>query len=353
MKQSALALAVLAALSLNHSALAQGSVQVYGLIDAGVEYLNHAQENGGNMTRVVSGGKNTSRWGFRGSEDLGGGLKAIWQLEGGILMDTGASDGAVFKRQAWVGLDGALGRLVIGRSFTTTYELVIKFDPLGFAPNYSWATGASATGPSKYGMTTQFDNLVKYTGKRGGFTYGATVGLGERSGSLAEGRKLALGGSWFGAGGLGLMASYEQINGNAVAGLPARDETRAYHLGADYRTGKWRYTAGMRGYKLDAARAGADLRADTYWAGVARTIGNVTLTGAVYHVNTRDLPAFEDADPTMFVARGMLALSKRTDLYLSLAHAKADHGQLVGLSRDDPGYGTSQSGVTAGMQHRF
>ena len=202
-------------------------------------------------------------------------------------------------------------------------------------------------------MTTQFDNLVKYTGKSGGFTYGATVGLGERSGSMAEGRKLAVGGSWFGADGLGLMASYEQINGNALASLPTRDETRAYHLGADYRSGKWRYTAGMRGYKLDAARDGADLRADTYWGGITRTIDNVTLTGAVYHVNTKDLPTFEDADPTMFVVRGMLALSKRTDLYLSLAHAKADHGQLVGLSRDDVGYGSRQSGITAGMQHRF
>jgi len=353
MKQSALALAVLAALSLNHSVHAQSNVQVYGLIDAGVEYVNHAAEDGGNMVRVISGGKNTSRWGFRGSEDLGSGLKAIWQLEGGLLMDTGESDGAVFKRQAWVGLDGSLGRLVIGRSFTTTYELVIKFDPLGFAPNYSWATGASATGPSKYGMTTQFDNLVKYTGKSGGFTYGATVGLGERSGSLAEGRKLALGGSWFGEGGLGLMAAYEQINGNAVAGVPARDETTAYHLAADYQTGEWRYTAGMRGFELDAGRAGADLRADTYWGGISRTIDNVTLTGAVYHVNTKDVPAIEDADPTMFVVRGMLALSKRTTLYLSAAHAKADHGQLVGLSRDDPGFGATQTGITAGMQHRF
>lgn len=352
MKHSALALAVLAALSLNHCALAQGSVQVYGLIDAGVEYLNHAGPDGDKMVRVISGGKNTSRWGMRGSEELGGGLKAIWQLEGGILMDTGASDGAVFKRQAWVGLDGALGRLVIGRSFTTTYELAIKFDPLGFAPNYSWATGASATGPSKYGMTTQFDNLVKYTGKSGGFTYGATLGLGERAGGLAEGRKLAVGGSWFGDG-LGLMASYEQINGTQVAGVPARDETTAYHLAADYRSGKWRYTAGMRGYRLDAGRADADLRADTYWGGVTRTIDAVTLTGAVYHVDTKDVPRLEDADPTLFVLRGMLALSKRTDLYLSLAHAKADHGQLVGLSRDDPGFGSTQTGITAGMQHRF
>jgi predicted porin len=60
------------------------------------------------MTRVISGGMNTSRWGLRGSEDLGGGLKAVFNLEGGILMDTGAQDGALFKRQANVGLEGAL-----------------------------------------------------------------------------------------------------------------------------------------------------------------------------------------------------------------------------------------------------
>ena len=55
----------------------------------------------------------------------------------------------------------------------------------------------------------------------------------------------------------------------------------------------------------------------------------------------------------MLVARAMYALSKRTDLYLVAAHAKADHGQLVGLSRDDPGYASTQTGITAGIQHRF
>jgi predicted porin len=55
----------------------------------------------------------------------------------------------------------------------------------------------------------------------------------------------------------------------------------------------------------------------------------------------------------MFVVRGMVALSKRTVLYLSAAHAKADHGQSVGLSRDDPGFASTQTGLTAGIQHRF
>jgi predicted porin len=354
MKKSALALAVLAALSLNQSACAQSTnVQVYGLIDAGVEAVNHAGPNDGGMVRVISGGKNTSRWGLRGSEDLGGGLKAVFNLEGGILMDTGAADGALFKRQANVGLEGAFGRVVIGRSFTTTYDLVIKFDPLGFAPNYSWATTGGATGPSKYGMTTAFDNLVKYTGHSGAFTYGATVGLGEQAGNAADARKYAVGGSWI-SGPIGLMASYEQVNGTTVVATGRRDQTTAYHLAADYRTGALRYTAGMRGYKLEAGKAATlDLRGDTYWGGITYVVRNVTLTGALYHINTKNLAAAKDADPTMLVARAMYALSKRTDLYLVAAHAKADHGQLVGLSRDDPGTGSTQSGITAGIQHRF
>ena len=353
MKKSALALAVLAAFSLNTQAQAQSNVQVYGLMDAGVEYVTNAGPNGGSMTRVVSGGKNTSRWGFRGTEDLGGGLKAVFNLEGGVLMDTGAQDGTLFKRQANVGLEGGFGRVVIGRSFTTTYDLVIKFDPLGFAPNYSWATSGNATGPSKYGMTTAFDNLIKYTGQTGGFTYGATIGLGEQAGSQADGRKYAVGGSWFG-GGFGVMASYEQVNGNTVAATGNRDKTTAYHLGADYKAGQWRYVAGMRGYKLESGKAATpDLRGDTYWGGITYNVQAWTLTGAVYHVNTKELPAAKDADPTMLVARAMYALSKRTDLYMVAAHAKADHGQLVGLSRDDPGFGSTQNGFTAGIQHRF
>jgi predicted porin len=353
MKKSVLSLAVLASLSVAGVAHAQTNAQVYGLMDAGVEYVNHADAKGGSMVRVISGGKNTSRWGFRGTEELGGGLKAVFGLEGGILIDTGAADGVLFKRQAFVGLDGSLGRIVIGRSFTTVYDFVIKFDPMGFAPNYSWATSGAATGPSKYGMTTAFDNLIKYSGQSGNFQYGATVALGEQAGSNVDGRKFATAVSWFNAG-FGVMAAWEQVNGSTVATTGRRDETTAFHLGADYKAGPWRATAGMRGYKLESGRAATtDVRADTYWGGLTHAAGPVTLTGAVYHVNVKNVAAGKDADPTMYVARGLYALSKRTDLYLVGAYVKGKNGQLVGLSRDEAGFGTSQTGVTAGIQHRF
>jgi predicted porin len=354
MKKSVLSLAVLAALAAGGAAHAQSNVQVYGLIDAGVESLNHASASQGSVVKVISGGKNTSRWGFRGTEDLGGGLKAVFGLEGGILMDTGAADGAMFKRQAFVGLDGSFGRIVVGRSFTTTYDFVILFDPLGYAPNYSWATSGNGSGPSKYGMTTAFDNLVKYSGTTGEFKYGATIGLGEQAGSTADSRKYSVAASWTHAG-LGVMGAYEQINGNTLPATGSRDETSAYHLAADYKTGDWRLTAGVRGYKLDAANAATvDVRGDTYWAGVSYLFKPaLTVTGAVYHVNVKNVAAGQDADPTMYVLRSLYALSKRTDLYAAAAYAKAKNGKLVSLSRDDPGFASKQAGLTVGIQHRF
>lgn len=354
MKHKALSLAVLAALSAAGSAHAQSTnVQVYGLMDAGVEYLNNANANGGSVVRVVSGGKNTSRWGFRGSEDLGGGLKAVFGLEGGVMLDTGAQDGALFKRQAYVGLDGKFGRLVMGRSFTTVYDTVIKFDPMGFAPNYSWATSGAATGPSKYGMTTAFDNLVKYSGKTGGLTYGATIGLGEQPGAANDGRKYAAGVTWA-QGPFSIMGTAERVNGNTVAATGDRDRTTAFHAGVDYKTSSWRYTLAGRSYKLESGKAATpDVRADTIWGGVSYYTGPLTFTGAVYHVNVKNVAAGKDADPTMYVGRMLYALSKRTDLYVSAAHVKGKNGQLVGLSRDDAGFGTSQTGVTTGIQHRF
>jgi predicted porin len=149
------------------------------------------------------------------------------------------------------------------------------------------------------------------------------------------------------------MAAFEQVNGNVLPATGNRDEARVFHLGANYKAGDLQYFAAMRGYKQERGNGAADVRADTYWGGIVDTMGKVTLTGAVYHVNVKNVAADTDADPTMLVARGMYALSKRTDLYLAAAHVKGKHGQLVGLSRDDAGFGTSQTGVTAGIQHRF
>lgn len=336
------------------TAYAQSAVTLYGLLDTGVDYASDAAPNGRSMTRVSSGGMNTSRWGIKGVEDLGGDLKAVYQLEGGILMDTGGIDGQLFRRQANVGLEGKFGRLVLGRSFTSVYDTVIRFDPMGFAPFYSWATTGNATGPGKYGMTTGFDNLIKYSGSTGDVRYGLSYGLGEQTASSADSRKLAAAVSYE-SDGLGLMATWERENGNAVALTGRRDEARVIHLGAYYTAGDVKFWVAGRNYQLEpGAAATADVKGDTYWTGVAyKPVPNVTLTGAVYYMNVKNTAANADADPLMFVARYRYALSKRTDLYATVAYAKSKHDQLVGLSRDDPGFGDTQRGAIVGIQHRF
>jgi predicted porin len=79
----------------------------------------------------------------------------------------------------------------------------------------------------------------------------------------------------------------------------------------------------LRDYKLVAGKAlTADVDATTTWAGVAYKTGATTLTGAIYHVNVKNVAAGKDADPTMYVARYRYALSKRTDLHVTAAYAK-------------------------------
>jgi predicted porin len=354
MKKSALTLAVMALAAASGAVQAQTNVQVYGLLDMGVEVANNKTPTGGSQTSVISGGMNTSRWGLRGTEDLGGGLKAVFNLEGGILMDTGAADGPLFKRQATVGLEGSFGRVVLGRSFTSVYDTVISFDPMGFAPYYSWATSGPATGPSKYGFTTQYDNIIKYSNTFGDFKFAANYAAGEQTTGTQDSAKVGFAGVYK-IGGANLMATWERNNGNTVAATGNRDKNTVWHVGFNYETGPVKLWGVVRDYKLVAGKAlTADVDATTTWAGIAYKTDDVTtLTGAIYHLNVKNVAAGKDADPTMYVARYRYALSKRTDLHVSAAYVKAKNGQLTGMSRDDAGYGTTQHGVTVGMQHRF
>ncbi len=352
MKKTALPLATLALFVTAAAAQAQSNVTLYGRLDAGISNTSNAGPSKGSVTQLSSGGMNTSRWGILGSEDLGGGLKAVFNLEGGIQADTGAADGALFKRQANVGLEGAFGRVVLGRSFTTVYDFVLPYDPMGYAPFYSWATSGNASGRSKYGMTTAFDNLVKYSGKTGGFTYGASYGFGEQSTGTSDNAKLSTAVNYK-TGPLSVLATYERININTAPGV--RDKNTVVHLAAMYEEGALKVQAAARDYKLDPAAATArDVRGTLYWGGVSyKTTPVITVTGTVYYQDVKNLAANLDADPIMYVARLRYALSKRTDLYLAGAYAKAKHGQLVSLSRDDAGFGDTQRGLIAGVQHRF
>lgn len=125
MKKSLIALAVLAASS---AAMAQSSVTIYGVADAGV------LKDKGTSTTLRSGGLNTSRLGFRGTEDLGGGLAANFLLEQGINLASGngtGGGGVTFNRQSYVGLSGGFGEIKLGNVYTA-YDDIAAGAALGF-----------------------------------------------------------------------------------------------------------------------------------------------------------------------------------------------------------------------------
>lgn len=341
-------------------ASAQTNVQIYGVMDAGIEHLSNASPGGGGATKVYSGGANNSRLGFRGTEELGGGLKAVFNLESGLLIDTGNYDGTLFRRQANVGLEGKFGRIVVGRSFTTVYDFVNPFDPMGYAPRYSWIPTGNGTLANKYGMTTGFDNMVKYQGTFDKLKVGFSYGAGEVAGNASDGRKLAAGAA-YDLGAVRLVLTGERVNGisNAVG---ARSENKVYHAAA-----AWDFNdalslkAGLRHLTIEQA-LGADVRADTWWTGANYDLTPaLDLTGVVYYVKIKNgvTPSDSAADPMMFVLRAKYALSKRTSVYAVAAHAKTKGGVPVGVSRDNTedggttGFGDHQTGLLVGIQHRF
>ncbi|MEC4718446.1 porin [Noviherbaspirillum sp. CPCC 100848] len=351
MRQTSIIFALLAAASATTQA--QSNVTVYGVLDAGVEYVNNANAAGDSLIRQSSGGTNTSRIGFRGTEDLGAGLKALFQLEGGILLDTGASDGALFGRQANVGLEGNFGRVIAGRSYSTTYDFLLPFDPMGYAPLYSWATSSNATGGRRDGMLTGVSNLIKYQGTFNGVKLGATYAFGEAAGSSSDSARLALG-VGYATGPVSFAAVIDRANGARIAG-GAYDKTDTIHLGVAYDVSKSvDLKGGYRNFKRSLASGGADLRSDLLWGGVNFNVSPaLTLTTALYHQNIKNVAAGADADPTMLVLQAKYTLSKRTFVYGTTGYVRGRNNQLVSLSRDDAGFGTNQTGVTVGIQHRF
>lgn len=351
MKPSSLQLACCTLVLACPNAWPQPGPVVYGLLDLHFGHTTHANPGGGAL-RIGSGGMNSSRLGFSGSEALGGGLKALYGLEMGIAADTGVADTPLFKRQATVGLEGRFGSVLLGRAFTTTYDFLLPYDPMGYAPFYSWAPTGNGSGSSKYGMALAFDNMIKYAGKAGNLSFGASFGAGERAAG-ADGAKVAVAAN-YARGPVAFVASAERINADAPAASGERPATTTWHLGMMVAHGRWKLQTAARDYRRTSQPGLPGERARLYWAGANyQASPALTVTGALYYQVVRDGTVYAAADPAMAVARVRYALSRRTDLYAVAAYASAEHGARVSLSRDEAGYGSSQRSLLAGIQHRF
>ena len=179
MKKPLIAFAALSAIA--GMAQAQSSVTLYGLVDAFVGQTQTQVTGAAKVKRTVvdSDGQYSSRFGFRGTEDLGGGLKGVFALEGGFSPDTGApaTAGVLFGRQAFVGLSGGFGTVSLGRHLTA-YDALHGATNMVYDSNFETTSSVWAAGLPDYQIRAS--NSISYASPDfAGFSGGVVYGLGE------------------------------------------------------------------------------------------------------------------------------------------------------------------------------
>ncbi|WP_234774974.1 porin [Paraburkholderia tropica] len=239
------------------AAHAQSSVTLYGLIDAGVTYANNS--GGHSLWKASSGTVNGSRWGLRGSEYLGGGLKAIFTLESGFNIMNGAAgqSSRMFGRQAFVGLaSNQFGAVTLGRQYDSVVDYLAPLSNTG--TQYGGTIAAHPYDNDNLNNSIRFNNTIKYSSVNyAGFKFGGTYSF-SNSTEFANNRAYSFGAS-YNWGGLNVAAGYLQLN-NDVNNL----QQAATNSGAQ--TGEYTFAAG---------------RQRTFGGGVNYTFGPAT-AGFVY-----------------------------------------------------------------------
>ena len=230
MKKTVAALAVLTVIA--GAAHAQSNVNLYGLVDVFVGESTTKVNLGGAVTKIdpgtslTNGGLNGSRWGLRGSEDLGGGLKASFQLESGFNADDGTSSvaGGGFNRTSRVGLSGGFGSIEMGRQYTHLYTLVDDFDAQATSSfSATKALFGSSVVTGVLAPTLRRDNMVQYTTpKMGDFTASVQYAFGENGApGISAGRAISVSGG-YAKDDLAVRAVYEAVKGAGSAAATAK-----------------------------------------------------------------------------------------------------------------------------------
>lgn len=334
---------------------AQSSVTLYGVADAGVRYgsgLTAANAGSADSSTAVNSGINTtSRFGFRGSEDLGGGLKAIFNLESGANLDTGASANAtkLFDRAAIVGLQGSWGTVTLGRQTTVLADVVSATDPLGsrfagFNPNVGIAALSAHRLGAEFGpagSTTgayRLDNSVKYVGRFSNFSVRAMHAFGEQAGNSSNLSSSGVG-AGYQSGGYAAALSYAQFKNAAGLSL------KGYLGGASAMLG----TSIALTYGSHEAETSSVAKTRNRTLGLGGTVplaASVDLILAHYQVKRTRMAAVDDGF-NRTVAFLEYKFSKRTRVYAELDQTRWKNGY------QGAGFKSSASGVSAGVVHSF
>ena len=367
------------------AAHAQSSVTLYGLIDAGITYTNN--QGGHSAWQATSGTVNGSRWGLRGSEDLGGGLKAIFTLENGFNIDNGSlgQKGRMFGRQAFVGLaSDQYGAVTLGRQYDSVVDYLGPLSATG--SQYGGTIAAHPYDNDNLDNSVRFNNTIKYSSVNyAGFKFGATYSF-SNSAQFANNRAYSFGASYNYAG-LNFAAGYLQAN-NDVNNLSMSAISDSGAQAGDYTfaAGRQRTFGGGVSYAFGPATAGfvytqtnlsdaigispsqsgtqAGLGFGANSARFQNFEGNVhyALTPALslagmYTYTRANFGGGVNPNYNTVALQSDYLLSKRTDVYLQgdWQHASSNDANigayLNGLSSASKTQ--DQVAVTVGIRHRF
>ena len=312
-------------------AMAQSSVTMYGVADAGLVFDKDAA--GDRLSRVASGVASGSRIGFKGKEDLGGGLAAIFVLESGFNIDTGTSGqgNRLFGRQSYVGLTGNAGAVTLGRQYTP-YYLALRdvADP--------FVIGLAGTASNIMATNYRVDNMVQYsTPTWSKLSADLAYGFGEVAGDNAKNRSMG-GAVHYIDGPLNVTLTHHRMED-----LQAK-QMRNTLLATRYDFG---VVQGNFGYADN--RAFNDSKSNDILVGFSAPFGATKLVASYIRHNDK---SNANRDAQQWAIGAFYALSKRSDLYTGYGHITNKNGApyKVGNATDD---GTGTSGFNLGMRHTF
>ncbi|SPB16029.1 exported outer membrane porin [Caballeronia novacaledonica] len=372
-----LLLASAALLAFSAAAHAQSSVTLYGRLDAGLEYMrnvptgvgaNGAATGSAHRFRAESGDWGTSLWGLKGGEDLGGGNRAVFQLENGFNTMNGQQQGNLFNRWATVGIaNNRFGTILLGRELFISNG-VWDFDPFGQS---NWSSASLVRGRN----WQQSSNNVSYQSpKVAGFDFYGQYALSNATnwngnGTTGQGRSAGAQVTYT-APLFQVRGIYDEIRNKAdgTLGGDYASSNGVYAYSREYTAmlnvflGQFKLQGGYQAIRTSGMTGqlpGQPTTLDHEWGGVTwQMTPAAALIGAVYHVNGNN----GSGNATLYTVGGSYNLSKRTLLDLQVASVSNSKTANYGLNANDfgtsaatdnPHRGWRQSGVYAGIQHSF
>ena len=384
--------------SLIGAAHAQTSVTLYGIVDQGLSYFSNAATGDGSghpVLRLVSGVMQQSRFGLRGSEDLGAGLKTIFVLENGFDASSGklAYGGLLFGKRSFVGLSNNYGTVTLGRQYDTNVDFVGPFES---GTQWGGYTAAHPGDLDNLNNNNSINNSIKLVSNSvGGFSIGALIGLGGVAGDFARNRVWSLSAGYTG-GSLALGAGYLYIQnpntaffGNGGSPAPTVAGVTGNNIATPVYSGyasahALRIIAAGGSYTMGPAVVGAtysntsfrDLGDTASGPNPRRLSGSASfnnaelnaryqitaalLAGISYDYTRGSALAGEDpAKYHQFNAGIDYFLSKRTDLYLIAIYQKASGmdstGKRAVAAINGPSASSTdkQAMVRVGIRHKF